>query len=239
MDRSFVLASTTMDRHLTYVAMTRHREAVELYVDESEFCDWGPHRRGCSEAAYAALEARLTRSGRRRRCWTTHQRLRRGAAWRSGLVSAADRPRGGAGPEDRGAGQAVPPGSDHRAAGRAGLAISRAADAVASAARAGTHQPEAPRSPRFAGLRLRAAPSVARPPEPERLEPVQEPVADPLADRLRSRSGLERALERYLQVHDARERQARRGCRGWRASARRWRRPGSGSTRPRPGHRRP
>ncbi|MGO8649790.1 Ti-type conjugative transfer relaxase TraA (plasmid) [Rhizobium ruizarguesonis] len=31
-DRSFVLASTTMDRHLTYVAMTRHREAVQLYA---------------------------------------------------------------------------------------------------------------------------------------------------------------------------------------------------------------
>ncbi|MGO7793301.1 hypothetical protein ACC703_39140, partial [Rhizobium ruizarguesonis] len=27
-DRSFVLASTTMDRNLTYVAMTRHREGV-------------------------------------------------------------------------------------------------------------------------------------------------------------------------------------------------------------------
>ncbi|MGO6798625.1 Ti-type conjugative transfer relaxase TraA, partial [Rhizobium ruizarguesonis] len=31
-DRSFVLASTTMDRHLTYVAMTRHREEVQLYA---------------------------------------------------------------------------------------------------------------------------------------------------------------------------------------------------------------
>jgi hypothetical protein len=32
-DRAFVMASTTMDRHLTYVAMTRHREGVRLYVD--------------------------------------------------------------------------------------------------------------------------------------------------------------------------------------------------------------
>ncbi|GLU26057.1 Ti-type conjugative transfer relaxase TraA [Brucella sp. NBRC 12950] len=31
-DRSFVLASATMDRHLTYVAMTRHREDVKLYA---------------------------------------------------------------------------------------------------------------------------------------------------------------------------------------------------------------
>ncbi|KAA9371169.1 Ti-type conjugative transfer relaxase TraA [Ochrobactrum quorumnocens] len=31
-DRSFVLASDTMDRHLTYVAMTRHRYGAELYA---------------------------------------------------------------------------------------------------------------------------------------------------------------------------------------------------------------
>ncbi|TAV02339.1 Ti-type conjugative transfer relaxase TraA [Rhizobium ruizarguesonis] len=36
-DRSFVLASTTMDRHLTYVAMTRHREAVQLYAGLDAF----------------------------------------------------------------------------------------------------------------------------------------------------------------------------------------------------------
>ncbi len=36
-DRAFVLASGTMDRHLTYVAMTRHRDVVGLYVDAEEF----------------------------------------------------------------------------------------------------------------------------------------------------------------------------------------------------------
>ncbi len=36
-DRAFVLASGTMDRHLTYVAMTRHRDGVGLYVDAEEF----------------------------------------------------------------------------------------------------------------------------------------------------------------------------------------------------------
>ncbi|MGO7390475.1 Ti-type conjugative transfer relaxase TraA [Rhizobium ruizarguesonis] len=36
-DRSFVLASTTMDRHLTYVAMTRHREEVQLYTGLDAF----------------------------------------------------------------------------------------------------------------------------------------------------------------------------------------------------------
>src|SRR5690606_10386297 len=31
-DRAFVLASGTMDRHLTYVAMTRHRDSAQLYA---------------------------------------------------------------------------------------------------------------------------------------------------------------------------------------------------------------
>lgn len=36
-DRAFVLASGTMDRHLTYVAMSRHRHDVQLYADAQEF----------------------------------------------------------------------------------------------------------------------------------------------------------------------------------------------------------
>lgn len=36
-DRVKVLASSTLDRHLSYVAMTRHREAAELYVGLEEF----------------------------------------------------------------------------------------------------------------------------------------------------------------------------------------------------------
>jgi Ti-type conjugative transfer relaxase TraA len=36
-DRAYVLASETMDRHLTYVAMTRHREGVMLYAGRDEF----------------------------------------------------------------------------------------------------------------------------------------------------------------------------------------------------------
>jgi stress response protein SCP2 len=49
-DRAFVLASGTMDRHLTYVAMTRHRDGVTLYAGRDEFSDIG------------ALSARLSRS---------------------------------------------------------------------------------------------------------------------------------------------------------------------------------
>lgn len=38
-DRAFVLASKTMDRHLAYVAMTRHRQVVELHASTEEFRD--------------------------------------------------------------------------------------------------------------------------------------------------------------------------------------------------------
>ncbi|WP_454702701.1 Ti-type conjugative transfer relaxase TraA [Agrobacterium burrii] len=40
-DRAFVLASSTMDRHLAYVAMTRHRDSVQLYADSQEFAKAG------------------------------------------------------------------------------------------------------------------------------------------------------------------------------------------------------
>lgn len=38
-DRAFVMASATMDRHLTYVAMTRHRDEVRLYAGQDELKD--------------------------------------------------------------------------------------------------------------------------------------------------------------------------------------------------------
>jgi Ti-type conjugative transfer relaxase TraA len=50
-DRAYVLASGTMDRHLTYVAMTRHRDEATLYAGRDEFKDTD------------ALSARLSRAG--------------------------------------------------------------------------------------------------------------------------------------------------------------------------------
>jgi Ti-type conjugative transfer relaxase TraA len=50
-DRAFVMASSTMDRHLTYVAMTRHRDGVQVYVGQDEMKDM------------KALTAGLSRSG--------------------------------------------------------------------------------------------------------------------------------------------------------------------------------
>ena len=49
-DRAYVLASDTMDRHLAYVAMTRHRDEARLYAGRDEFRDLG------------ALTTRLSRS---------------------------------------------------------------------------------------------------------------------------------------------------------------------------------
>ncbi|NRF07315.1 Ti-type conjugative transfer relaxase TraA [Agrobacterium pusense] len=40
-DRSYVMASGTMDRHLAYVAMTRHRDGVQLYAAQDEFTSAG------------------------------------------------------------------------------------------------------------------------------------------------------------------------------------------------------
>jgi len=39
-DRSFVLASRTMDASLSYVAMTRHRDDMSLYIDEQDHPKW-------------------------------------------------------------------------------------------------------------------------------------------------------------------------------------------------------
>lgn len=67
-DRSFVLASGTMDRHLTYVAMTRHRDGVQLYAGQDEFADRHAgrlvehgaapyeHQAGKSESYFVMLE---------------------------------------------------------------------------------------------------------------------------------------------------------------------------------------
>ena len=65
-DRAYVLASPTMDRHLSYVALTRHRDGVELHADASEFAQilHRPSPELTGEAlAMAGLEARLSRSG--------------------------------------------------------------------------------------------------------------------------------------------------------------------------------
>lgn len=75
-DRAFVLASSTMDRHLTYVAMTRHRDSVQLYADSQEFANAGrlvdhgvapyEHNRQARENYFVTLE---NDTGERRTVW--------------------------------------------------------------------------------------------------------------------------------------------------------------------------
>jgi Ti-type conjugative transfer relaxase TraA len=75
-DRSYVMASGTMDRHLTYVAMTRHRDGVQLYAGQVEFTNAGrlvehgaapfEHKEGNSESYFVTLE---NAKGEKRTLW--------------------------------------------------------------------------------------------------------------------------------------------------------------------------
>ena len=49
-ERSFVLATPGMDRHLAYVSMTRHREGVELFVGRDDFHDFDALKQRLSRA---------------------------------------------------------------------------------------------------------------------------------------------------------------------------------------------
>lgn len=82
-DRSFVLASATMDRHLTYVAMTRHRDGVQLYAGRDEF------------KSKEALSARLGRAGRKETTLDYARSFgeRRGVAGHLGIDSRIEVPR--------------------------------------------------------------------------------------------------------------------------------------------------
>ncbi|MEM6901017.1 MAG: hypothetical protein AAF583_14765, partial [Pseudomonadota bacterium] len=44
-DQSYVLASRSMDRHLGYVAMTRHREDMRLFVSNRDAPTWSKGHR--------------------------------------------------------------------------------------------------------------------------------------------------------------------------------------------------
>ncbi|WP_425648613.1 AAA family ATPase [Agrobacterium radiobacter] len=60
-DRSFVMASATMDRHLTYVAVTRHRLQAMLYAGRDAFRDMKALTAGMSRCGAQANHARLYR----------------------------------------------------------------------------------------------------------------------------------------------------------------------------------
>ncbi|SCZ74284.1 UvrD-like helicase C-terminal domain-containing protein [Epibacterium ulvae] len=43
-DKAYVLASRSMDHHLAYVAMTRHKSDLQLYLDQSDLPKWAQDR---------------------------------------------------------------------------------------------------------------------------------------------------------------------------------------------------
>lgn len=75
-DRAYVMASGTMDRHLTYVAMTRHRDGVQLYAAQDEFTNAGKlvehgvapyeHQAGNRDSYFVTLE---NAKGEQRTLW--------------------------------------------------------------------------------------------------------------------------------------------------------------------------
>ena len=59
-DQAYVLASRSMDRHLAYVAMTRHREAMGVFIRRDDSPSWAAER---TEPRRAQRNHRPTRSG--------------------------------------------------------------------------------------------------------------------------------------------------------------------------------
>lgn len=198
-DRAFVLASTTMDRHLTYVAMTRHRDAARLYVDGSEFGLSGPTEAGATLPA--RFVSRLSRAGTKETTldYAPAYAARRGIAERFGLGSTIAL-------EPNGAGEAT---TRSRRGLFSGLRLSRPSPAEVPVA-------PAPRRDPFAGLKLRPG----RPSQPESaivpvagLRPTNAAakIPDPGGTRSPAEFGFEAALGRYLRAFDARERQVGAG----------------------------
>ena len=200
-DRAFVMASGTMDRHLTYVAMTRHRDGARLYAGMDEFAGSAGSRQNDrsgqsrEDLAYGRLEARLGRSGAKE---TTLDYAafaeRRGVAAALGIRSEIE--------VDRASSSTDEPSSPRSAF--EGLKLRRAS----APERAGSDEerPQAAEQPRrgmFAGLRLKAGP-VARE-AAESADQRSEPARELGADHSRP-SGLEQVVDQYARAFAAIER---------------------------------
>jgi Ti-type conjugative transfer relaxase TraA len=167
-DRGFVLASQTMDRHLTYVAMTRHRDGVALYAALDEFKDM------------ANLSATLSRSGAKETTLDYEKDFaeRRGIAGQLGIESEIALEKAGEPPQEL----------TSRADNLAGEPHSRSADrsayeeqAVAGSERDGAEtidrQPSQRRSA-FAGLKLGRVPDTSKLPERSPTAEERQPQAE-------------------------------------------------------------
>ncbi|MFN4011592.1 MAG: Ti-type conjugative transfer relaxase TraA [Pannonibacter sp.] len=201
-DRAFVMASGTMDRHLTYVSMTRHRDQAALYAGRDEF-----------KGGMESLEARLGRDGSKETTLDYAQGFaeRRGIAERFGVKSEIEVERGG----ERQARQQEDGGKQRGDLARDSGAKDAAADRRdrgqvqdrvvsgegAQRAGPGAETPEAKRS-MFAGLKL----GTGRSEPQERRDGAPQRKGDPTPDAPSSGSATARvqllaAVERYAKAH--------------------------------------
>ena len=193
-DRSFVLASGTMDRHLTYVAMTRHRDGVQLYAGRDEFK--GPEQ----------LESRLSRSGMKETTldYTAAFAERRGIAEQLGVRSEIEIAR-----------EPAAPGVERPSAERAAaenLARAKPAQDLTIEPTKEPQRAEPEKRSKFAGLKLNARPSPSASPERAEASQAQRQPAqerDQLKERSRSLSNFEQAVDRYARAFSAVDKQLR------------------------------
>lgn len=157
-DRAFVMASGTMDRHLTYVSMTRHRDQAGIYVGKDEF-----------KGGMEALAARLGRDGSKETTLDYAQGFaeRRGIAERFGVKGDIEVERGEGGAKalqnkgvekqrgDLGRGSAAGGRAADRRGDR-GEAQDRAAGRQGDQAAGGASEAPAAKRSMFAGLNLGA-----------------------------------------------------------------------------------
>lgn len=61
-DNAFIYATRTMDRHLTYVAMTRHRDSAQMYVGRDEIANMRSLTKNLSNSGVKATTLEFTES---------------------------------------------------------------------------------------------------------------------------------------------------------------------------------
>ncbi len=164
-DRAFVMASGTMDRHLTYVSMTRHRDQATLYAGKDEF-----------KGGMESLAARLGRDGSKETTLDYAQGFaeRRGIAERFGVKSEIEIEveRGGSGQGRQGVGgeklrgdlgrdsKAKNPAAERR--GERDQVQDRAAGGEGAQRAGPTQEAPVPKRSMFAGLKLGAGRAEAQ-----------------------------------------------------------------------------
>ncbi|MDC7260393.1 MULTISPECIES: Ti-type conjugative transfer relaxase TraA [unclassified Shinella] len=216
-DRAFVLASGTMDRHLTYVAMTRHRDSVQLHAGRDEFKD------------EKALSATFSRAGLKETTldYAKAYAERRGLAEELGIRSEIEIPQARQQARQREVSSHVIETVPTRLGGGLGKQSRDQTHETASGGKVGwagvenkaedlpgDRQESPKRVAKFAGLRLSRGPEQGNQQRqgPDRFAGVSLPAgkgretAEPLRSRMQD--GFAVAVDRYAQALHAAERMA-------------------------------